>query len=153
MSAAVKASQRLANLDGTEAHAVKQTFFIGAGISSRHRHEESGGPFNDLYIDITSVVERKIRVMDQFMSQGYEGDFARKCVAGHDGHWRSIVGVVFAEPFSRSAAETHALLPLADLHRDRDEVTLHRQYSRGANVWNIPVEPSPTTRFLRGHRQ
>lgn len=85
--------------------------------------------------------------------KGYEGDFARRCVAGHRGHRGSIAGVVFAEPFARSAAETHALSPLNDLHGDSDEVTLHRQYSRSANVWNIHIEPSPPTRFLRGDRQ
>lgn len=142
------AAKNLSNLDDKPPHFVKQVYFCSNGVSSRSSTAPGGGPINDLYVDITPVVEKKIRAMDQFVSQGYEGDYARKCVAGHNGHWGSIAGVTFAEAFMRSHAEIHPYLPLPTIQKTRDEITAHRSYSRKANVWTLPVEPSPTSRFL-----
>ncbi len=49
-----------------------------------------------------------------------------------------LAGVAFAEPFIRNNAETHQSLPLSDLNKKRDEVSMHRGYSQNANVWGIP---------------
>jgi len=147
-AAATVASQSLANLDGTTAHFVRQIYFCANGVSSRSSTEPGGGPINDLFIDITPVVDRKIRAMDQFVSQGYEGAYTRKCVAGHNGHWGSLAGVTFAEAFMRRFPETQPHFSIPDLALARDGLTAHRSYSERANVWQIPVEPSPTARFL-----
>lgn len=124
--------------DGAPAHFVKQTYFISVGVSSRSTTTPGGGPVNDVYVDISSVVERKIRAMDEFVSQGYNGDFARKCVAGHNGHWGSMAGVPYAEAFMRGAVETYDLLPVAERILKRDEHTMHRDYSRVTNPWSVP---------------
>ena len=147
-AAATRAAQRLANLDGRERHYIKQTFYIGSGISSRSVLVPGGGPANDVYVDITPVVDLKVRAMDQFVSQGYEGDFARKCVSGHNGHWGNYAGVAFAEPFMRASVEVYDALPVGRIRRERDEITYHRTYSRSTNLWQIPREPSPTDRFV-----
>jgi LmbE family N-acetylglucosaminyl deacetylase len=150
IAAATKAAHLLSNLDsGKNAHFVKQTFFFGGGVSSRNSLIPGGGPINDVYVDITSVVTDKIRAMDQFVSQGYDGAYSRKCVAGHNGHWGSIGGVTYAEAFMRANAEVFDLLPLAERSEQRDEHTMHRAYSEGVNPWDIPVEPSPSTKLLR----
>jgi LmbE family N-acetylglucosaminyl deacetylase len=137
MAASFRISHQFSNLDDKEPCFIRQIFFIGNGISSRSSIDPGGGAFNDLYIDITTVVEKKIHAMDCFVSQGYNGDYARKCVAGHNGHWGSLAGVTFAEPFIRNNAETHGLLPLSAVNQKRDEVTMHRGYSQNANVWNL----------------
>jgi LmbE family N-acetylglucosaminyl deacetylase len=137
MAASFRISHQFSNLDDKEPCFIRQIFFIGNGISSRSSIDPGGGAFNDLYIDITTVVEKKIHAMDCFVSQGYNGDYARKCVSGHNGHWGSLAGVTFAEPFIRNNAETHGLLPLSAVNQKRDEVTMHRGYSQNANVWNL----------------
>lgn len=108
-----------------------------------------GGYHNDLYVDITSVADRKVRALDQFVSQGYDGEYARKCVAGHNGHWGSIAGVTFAEAFVRAHAETHGHLPVAEANLTRDPVTLHRAFSHSADLWRMPRESWPTDRYRR----
>ncbi len=140
LAASFRISKQFANLDGKEPCFIRQTYFIGNGISSRSSIDPGGGAFNDLYIDITPVVAKKIHAMDCFVSQEYNGDYARKCVSGHNGHWGSLAGVAFAEPFIRNNAETHQSLPLSDLNKKRDEVSMHRGYSQNANVWGIPQE-------------
>lgn len=149
VAAAALAALRLSNLDRKPAHWMAQTYFIAQGVSSRSSITPGGGPVNDLYVDITPVVERKVRALDQFVSQGYDGDYARKCVSGHNGHWGSLAGVPFAEPFMRGSVETHAGLPVAEIDLARDHLGFHRTYSRGANLWGIPVEESPTRGLLR----
>ena len=149
LMAASICSRRLSNLDsGTHAIHIKQTFFCGNGVSSRNRITPGGGPINDTYIDITSVMETKIRAIDQFVSQGYDGAYARKTVAGHNGHWGSIAGVPYAEAFLRENAETHDYLPLTDRVLQRDEETMHREYSKTPDPFTIPLEDSPTRRYF-----
>ena len=151
VAAAGRGAHQLSNLDaGTDAHFVKQAFFFGGGVSSRSSLVPGGGPINDVYIDISAVVVKKIRAMDQFVSQGYDGDYARKCVAGHNGHWGSIGGVTYAEAYMRSSGEVFDSLPLAERTRTRDEHTMHRAYSKGVNPWDVPVEPSPSTKLIKG---
>ena len=144
VAAQTLAAQQLANLDARAAHHVRQMFFISVGVSSRDMLTPGGGPSPDTYIDITSVVKKKVQAMDQFVSQGYEGDFARKCVTGHNGHWGSLARVAFAEPYMRGNPETHSLLPLTRAALGLDVLTSHRAYSKGADIWKIPVAPSPT---------
>ena len=148
-AAATRAAQSLANLDNRDPHFIKQTFYASMGVSSRSVLVPGGGPANDVYVDITSVVEDKVRAMDQFVSQGYEGDFARKCVSGHNGHWGNYAGVAFAEPYMRASVEVYDALPVGSIRRERDEITFHRTFSRSANLWDIPREPSPTDRYVR----
>ncbi len=84
-------------------------------------HTTFGGPFtgnairNDVFIDITSVVETKIRAMDQYVSQGYHDAFARKFVEAHDGAFGRVAGVPFAEAYCRARVETRTLLPVPNM--------------------------------------
>jgi LmbE family N-acetylglucosaminyl deacetylase len=150
VAAAALAQRRLKNLDAVEAHYIRQTYFVSGGVSGKDILYPGGGFSNDLYIDITSVVDLKVRAMDQFVSQGYNNEYARKCVAGHNGHWGSYAGVAFAEPFMRVKPDTCSYLPVSEELMNRDEITMHRKYSKNANLWTIPVEESPTK--IRGRR-
>ena len=60
----------------------------------------------------------------------------------------TIGGVTYAEAFMRSSAEVFDALPLAERSLKRDEHTMHRAYSEGVNPWDVPVEPSPTTKYF-----
>ena len=68
----------------------------------------------DVYIDITDVVEKKVRALDCVGSQYVRGDFARKSVeikAGAAGH---AADVPYAESFQRYRPWVSYTLPISD---------------------------------------
>lgn len=123
-----RASLFLKNLDNRPEFDVKQVFFtslpvfIGDGLSL-------GGLRNDVYVDITPVVGTKLTAMDQFTSQGYDGDFARKLIESNNGEHGRVAGVNFAEAFYRHRCETHDALPVTEHAWQTDMLTRHRSYS------------------------
>ena len=88
------------------------------------------GVRNDLLIDITSVVGRKVAAMDCFASQGYGGPFARKLIEASNGEFGRSAGVALAEPYVRFRSETRSLLPLTDYAEAVDPLTRHVSYSQ-----------------------
>ncbi len=88
------------------------------------------GRRNDVFIDFTPVVEKKIRAMDQFISQSYHNDFARKFVEAHDGAFGRAGNVSFAEGFSRYYNETFKLLPVSEYAMGYDDIMTHEEYSK-----------------------
>ncbi|MGN1058962.1 MAG: PIG-L deacetylase family protein [Clostridia bacterium] len=96
---------------------------------------------NDVFIDITGVVEKKIRAMDQFISQSYHGDFARKFVEAHDGAYGRAAGVAYAEGFHRLENETFTLLPVSDFAMGVDRIMNHEDYSHMDIRKTFPYDP------------
>lgn len=124
-----RAATYLRNLDGRDEFWVKQIFFAGLPVTvtevlSLH------GVRNDTYVDITPVVGRKVAAMDQFVSQAYDGLFARKLIESWNGECGRAAGVNFAEAFCRYYNETHPHLPVTDHALAVDPVTRHVEYSR-----------------------
>lgn len=124
-----RASIFLKNLDGRAEVNVKQVFFTSLPV-----HPGDGlslyGVRNDLFVDITPVVGRKVAAMDCFASQGYAGLFARKLIESNNGEYGRVAGVNFAEAYSRMRNETHSLLPLTEAARAEDPLTRHVTYSQ-----------------------
>jgi LmbE family N-acetylglucosaminyl deacetylase len=123
-----RASEFTRNLDKIEAHHVKQIFYTKIPVTNRNM-VGLGNMKSDMYVDITSVIERKMRAMDEFETQGYGGDFAKKFIESHDGERGRSGGVNFAENFMRHSVETYDHLPLTDYAMQRDMLTNHRDYS------------------------
>jgi LmbE family N-acetylglucosaminyl deacetylase len=121
-------SMYLKNLDGRHASIVKQVFFTKLPVMPRDVLS-LGGTRNDVFIDITPVVGKKVAAMDQFVSQGYNGDFARKLIEAWNGEFGRTAGVNFAEAFCRMNNETHDFLPVTDHAMKFDHLTAHRTYS------------------------
>lgn len=118
----------LRNLDGQAEFHVKQIFFTslpvfaGDGLSLF-------GVRNDVFVDITPVVDKKVAAMDCFDSQGYSGLFARKLIEANNGEFGRAAGVNFAEAFYRMNNETHDLLPVTAAAMADDPLTRHVRYS------------------------
>ncbi len=74
----------------------------------------SGGFYNDIFIDITDVIEQKLASLDCMVSQGYGGLYARKRIETSDGAFGLAGGVAYAEGFIAMNAETHYYLPVTD---------------------------------------
>jgi len=96
---------------------------------------------NDVYIDITPVVEKKIRAMDQFITQSYHDDVSRKFVESHDGAYGRAAEVAFAEGFLRRDNETHRLLPVTDHALGEDFIMAHEDYSHLDIRREFPYDP------------
>lgn len=119
----------LKNLDGRGEVDVLQVFFTSLPVTATEAIS-TYGVRNDLFIDITDVVGRKIEAMDCFASQGYAGPFARKLIEANNGEFGRAAGVNFAEAYVRQYRETHPLLPVTEYARATDVLTRHVAYSR-----------------------
>jgi LmbE family N-acetylglucosaminyl deacetylase len=128
LTALRQVSMYLLNLDGRQSSTVKQVFFTKLPVTARDVLSLAGLR-NDMFVDITRVVGLKVAAMDQFVSQGYNGNFARKLVEAWNGEQGRTAGVNFAEGFCRMYNETYDHLPLTDYAVKFDPVTNHRSYS------------------------
>jgi 4-oxalomesaconate hydratase len=96
-------------------HKVAQVFFFGTGAAASPRRQvwnSEGGYYNDVFIDITDVAEKKLAAIDALVSQGYGGPYARKRIETSDGSMGVAGGVSYAEAFISQNAETHYTLPV-----------------------------------------
>lgn len=125
-------------------HRVAQVFFRGipsavvrTGILSAQPHLHC-----DIYIDISDVVDRKVRAVDQLASQGYTGSVTRKMIETFDGILGYPGGVPYAEAFIRAHPETYRYLPLEESTRKQAQETEAEYTERRARMWvhALPVE-------------
>jgi LmbE family N-acetylglucosaminyl deacetylase len=130
----------LRNLDGRGEFSVKQIFLTSLPV-----HPSDGlstyGIRNDLFVDISDVVGRKVAAMDCFASQGYNGLFARKLIESNNGEFGRVAGVNFAEAYSRMYNETRTLLPVTEAAMAADPLTRHIAYSTVDLRAAFPSEP------------
>jgi LmbE family N-acetylglucosaminyl deacetylase len=100
--------------DTNPPHKVSQTFFFGTGGAPLPRDVwgAQGGYYNDVFIDITDVVEDKLAALDALVSQGYGGAYARKRIETSDGAFGGAVRCAYAEGFIKMNAECHYHLPV-----------------------------------------
>ena len=70
--------------------------------------------YPDLIVDITDVVEAKVRALDAMRSQRYGGDYARKTIEMVDGASGSAGGVAYGEGFVTYQPEVSRLFPVSD---------------------------------------
>lgn len=124
-----RAGQYLSQLDGRAEVNVRQVFFTGLSTFATDSLS-TYGVRNDMFIDITPVVGRKIAAMDCFESQGYDGLFARKLIESNNGEFGRAAGVNFAEAYTRFRGETHSLFPLTVQAKGVDPLTRHVSYSQ-----------------------
>lgn len=129
IAAIERAATFLTHLDGRAEVNVRQVFFTGLPTFAVDALS-TYGVRNDMFVDITEVVGRKIAAMDCFASQGYAGLFARKLIESNNGEFGRAAGVNFAEAYTRFRGETHALLPVTDHARAVDPLTRHVGYSQ-----------------------
>lgn len=134
-----RAASYLRNLDGRDEVPIRQVFLSALPVFTPDALS-TNGLRNDVYVDITDVVGTKLAAMDEFVSQGYHGLFARKLVESNNGEAGRVAGVNFAEGFTRLYNETHNLLPLTESALTADPLTRHVTYSEVNLRERFPVE-------------
>ena len=80
------------------------------------------GLVTDFYVDTTPVIHRVIQAFDQFVSQGYHGQSARKMAEAVYGRYGMHANTSYAEPFMHSRGTTYTSLPLPDTVTSRQSV-------------------------------
>ena len=140
LAALGRASTYLQNLDGQPEFNVKQVFFTSLPVAAIDGLSLYGLR-NDVFVDITSVVGKKVAAMDCFTSQGYDGLFARKLIESSNGEFGRAAGVNFAEAYYRMNNETHRLLPVTEAAMEVDPLTRHISYSQTDLRREHPVAP------------
>jgi LmbE family N-acetylglucosaminyl deacetylase len=73
-----------------------------------------GRRYGSVLVDITSVVDRKVRAMDCLTSQFYPGNLARKCIEDVNGRMGLHWCLPYAEAFQAQHPSVHTHLPLND---------------------------------------
>ena len=105
--------------DKVPPHQVVQVYFFGglAGDTRSSVWKAEVGFRNDVFIEITDVIEKKLKCLDMLESQGYGRAYTRKRIEVCDGAFGKEVYVPYAEGFIRWRASVHHRLPLSDIDR------------------------------------
>lgn len=121
-------------------HRVAQVFFFGSGAASSRASVwgSEGGFYNDVFIETTDVIEKKLAALDCLKSQGYGGKYARKRIEASDGAFGSLVRCAYAEAFISLKAEIHHTLPVTDVMLELAAASDHEQMARYA--YRLPVD-------------
>ena len=89
--------------DPNPGHRIAQVFYMAPDEAHFRGSCLEGEPatFCDYYVDITDVVELKVKALDCMRSQQYGGDYARRGVEGMNGNDGQYMRVPYAESFVR----------------------------------------------------
>jgi 4-oxalomesaconate hydratase len=124
-------------------HRTAQVFFFGQGAATTRRGlwDARGGYTNDVFVDITDVIDKKFAAMECLVSQGYAGAYNRKRTEVGDGSFGANT-VSYGEGFIRLSAEVHYYLPLTAYARQKAKESDH-EIMRGYS-WRLPMPISDT---------
>ena len=101
--------------DPNQPHRVAQVFFTVSALQYPLNVLSSrSGWYPDLLVDITDVVENKVRALDALRSQQYGGDYARKRTEISDGAMGVIAGSAYAEGFITYLPEIAHTFPVSE---------------------------------------
>ena len=126
--------------DRNPPHKAAQVFFFGTGAAAIPRQvwQSEGGYYNDVFIDITDVVDKKLAALDCLVSQGYGGAYARKRIETSDGAFGMSGGVAYAEGFISMNAETHYHLPVTERAMEIARTSDHEKIEETS--YRVPVD-------------
>jgi LmbE family N-acetylglucosaminyl deacetylase len=149
MKALETVSNRVRQFDGVAAyHGVKQVFFsFAAGEEVNSNSFFTPGIVPDVWVDTTSVIDKKVHAIDQLVSQGYHGETARWVIEARDGRWGMLAGCAYAEPFLRPTSITYDSLPMPPrvVGKEYEPTVLH---SGRTSAHNVPSATPPEAYLL-----
>ena len=93
-------------------HQVSQVFFIGTINGKPWSTNHIYHPEWSIWVDVTDVVERKVKALDHLESQHYHAIYARKRMECGDGWKGTRIDVPYAETFVPMMPEVHQYLPI-----------------------------------------
>ncbi len=127
-----------------ERHPVPVLYFMNpTAYVGNNSLEYAGTSRTDLYVDITDVIERKVKALDMITSQFYGGPYSRKRSETSDGAYGQAASVAYAEPFQRFQPQVLYYLPITEHELEaRDEGPGFGMARRGEVVGGLmPLPP------------
>ena len=88
-------------MKGYRVHHTKAIFYFPEIGMADTQSLFGAGIVCDVWVDIASVVEKKIRAIDQPVSQGAQRPAARKIVEARDGRWGMLAGCSYKILYER----------------------------------------------------
>ena len=124
--------------DRNPPHRIAQMFFFGEGAAHipKDVFDARRSCYNEVFIDITDVIEKKLAAMDCLVSQGYAGKYARKRLEVSDGAFGG--GYSYGEGFLKLRAENHYYLPIPERMLQTAKLSDHELMDRYS--WRLPVD-------------
>jgi 4-oxalomesaconate hydratase len=112
---AISAAGHVGVGDPNHPHRVAQVYFTVTALQYPLNVLSSRmGWYPDLLVDITDVVENKVRALDSLRSQQYGGDYARKRTEINDGAMGVMAGTAYAEGFITYLPELAHTFPVSE---------------------------------------
>ena len=102
-------------------HQISQVFFIGAVNGKPWSTSHIYHPEWQIFVDVTDVIERKVKALDHLVSQRYHADYARKRAEVADGWKGTRVDVPYAESFVPMIPEVYRHLPIQQETLDKNK--------------------------------
>lgn len=100
-------------------HRASVIFFMGSqNYIGNNSLEYAGTSRADVYIDITDVIDKKVKALDYISSQYYGGAYSRKVAETGNGHFGQHAGCAYAEVFQRFRPMVRYTLPISDYDLD-----------------------------------
>jgi len=86
---------------------------IDMGLPPADVLSQATAVFPDVYVDVSDVIELKVKALDMLKSQQYSGAWARKVLEECEGSYGPTVGVAYAEAFIRYRSRVYDYLPVS----------------------------------------
>ena len=100
---------------GGRPHRISAIYFMNPMGYVGHNSLNQGGFFRaDVYVDISDVIDQKIRALDCIESQYYDGAYARKRAETEDGRYGGFARVPYAEQFQQYMPRVCYKLPVSE---------------------------------------
>ena len=124
--------------DHNPPHRIAQMFFFGQGAAfiPQDVFDTRRNCYNEVFIDITDVIDKKLAAMDCLVSQGYGGKYARKRLEVRDGAFGG--GYSYGEGFIKLKAENHYFLPVPERMLETAKLSGHELMDRYS--WRLPMD-------------
>jgi len=107
-----------------------------------------GERYGNVLVDITPVVDRKVRAMDCLRSQYYPGLLARKCIEIVNGRMGLHRCLPYAEAFQTLVPEVYSHLPVNEYLLKHASTPLSEQYKNKMRIMvnDVPFKPAKIKR-------
>ena len=134
-------------------HRTSVVYFMGPINYIGNNSLEYGGTSRaDLYVDITDVIDKKVKAIDLISSQYYSGAYARKVAETGNGHFGQHAGCAYAECFQRFRPMVRYTLPISDYDLDQVDEPMESVMCRRGEMAGAFVPMPADMRFDSDHR-
>ncbi len=133
-------------------HYVPSIYFMNPmAYMGNNSLEYAGTSRADVYIDISDVIDKKVRALDFISSQYYGGAYARKRAEIEDGAHGGRAYVAYAEQFQRFFPMVRYTLPITDhelgMIDDPHETVMGRRGEMVGGIMPLPPDMAFSSRF------